>query len=187
MSKRKLTADEAVADILRFVDNKSDVDNDEFNYDLDKIYDSDDLNAAQEDSSYDEDLCGSDGDVEIDIQRPPQKILTKKRLVSSIDNSLDENCYDPHDFGVAEDLAREKVLGAFLGPKKNPNTKNIFWANKKPPYAGRQRACDVLPRTTQPSTLLPFASGIDSMSDAFQILFPDQMVQLIIIGHGVVD
>ena len=181
MPKRKLTADEAVADILRFVDNKSDVDNDEFNYDLDKIYDSDDLNAAREDSSYDEDFCGSGGDVEIDIQRPPRKILTKKRLVSSIDNSLDGNCYDPHDFGVAEDLAR-----AFLGPKKNPNTKNIFWTNKKPSNAGRQRACDVLPRTPQPSALLPFASGIDSISDAFQILFLDQMVQLIITGHGLV-
>ena len=48
MPKRKLTADEAVADILRFVDNESNVDNDdEFNDDLDKIYDSDDLNAAQ--------------------------------------------------------------------------------------------------------------------------------------------
>ena len=37
MSKRKLTADEAVADILRFVDNGSDVDGDELNDDLDKI------------------------------------------------------------------------------------------------------------------------------------------------------
>ena len=37
MSKRKLTADEAVADIQRFVDNDSDVDGDEFNDDLDKI------------------------------------------------------------------------------------------------------------------------------------------------------
>ena len=48
MPKRKLTADESVADILRFVDNESNVDNDdEFNDDFDKIYDSDDLNAAQ--------------------------------------------------------------------------------------------------------------------------------------------
>ena len=37
MSKRKLTAEEAVADILRFVDNESDVDDDKFNDDLDKI------------------------------------------------------------------------------------------------------------------------------------------------------
>ena len=37
MSKRKLTAEEAVADILRFVDNERDVDDDKFNDDLDKI------------------------------------------------------------------------------------------------------------------------------------------------------
>ena len=54
MLKRKLTTVEAVPDILRFVDNESDVDDDKFNDDLDKIYDSDDLNAAQQDSSDDE-------------------------------------------------------------------------------------------------------------------------------------
>ena len=37
MSKRKLTAEEAVADFLRFVDNERDVDDDKFNDDLDKI------------------------------------------------------------------------------------------------------------------------------------------------------
>ena len=111
------------------MDNDSDVD-DEFNYDLDKIYGSDDLNTAQQDSSDDEYSSDSDGDVEIDIQRPSQKILTKKWLVNSTDKSLDKNCYDPHDFGVAKDLASEKVLEAFLGPKKNPNNKKILWTNK---------------------------------------------------------
>ena len=38
MSKRKLTADEAVADILPFLDNESDFDDDGFNDDLDKIW-----------------------------------------------------------------------------------------------------------------------------------------------------
>ena len=91
---------------------------------------------------------------------------------------MDENCYDPDDFGVAEDLTSEKVLEAFLSPKKNPNTKKIFWTNKTLPNVGRQRACDVLPRTPQPLTLLPLAPGIDSINDAFQIFFPDQMAQL---------
>ena len=143
------------------MDNERDVDDDEFNDDLDKIYDSDDLNAAQQDSSDAEDSSDSDGDVEIDIQRLPQKILTRKRLINSIDKSLDENYRDPHDFGVAEDLASEKFLETFLGPKKNPNTKKIFWTNKKPPNVSRQRACDVLPRTPQTSALLPLPSGID--------------------------
>ena len=46
-------------------------------------------------------------DAEIDIQRPSQNIFPKKWLINSIDKSLDKNCYDPHDFGVAEDLASE--------------------------------------------------------------------------------
>ena len=154
------------------MDNESDVDDDDgFNDNLDRIYDSDDLNAAQQDSSDDEDSPGSDGDVEIGIQRPHQKILTKKRLVNSIDKSLDENCYYPHDFGVPE---------TFVGLKKNPNTKKIFWTNKNPPNASCQRACDVLPLISQLLTLLPLVSGFNSINDALQILFPDQMVQLIV-------
>ena len=46
-------------------------------------------------------------DAEIDIQRPAQNILAKKWLINSIDKSLDENCYDRHDFGVAEDVSSE--------------------------------------------------------------------------------
>ena len=121
MSKWKSIADGAFADILQFVDNDSDVD-DEFNDYLDIIYGSDDLNAAQQDSSDDEYSFDNDGDVEMDIQRPSQK----KWLINSTDKSLDKNCYDPHDFGVAEDLASEKRLEVFLGPKKNSNTKKIF-------------------------------------------------------------
>ena len=46
-------------------------------------------------------------DAEICIQRPAQNILAKKWLINSIYKSLDENCYDPHDFGVVEDLSSE--------------------------------------------------------------------------------
>ena len=129
------------------MDNESDVEDDEFNEDLDKMYDDEDLNAAQQDSFNDEDSCDSVGDLEIDIQKPHGKILTRKRLVKSIHKSLDKSCYDPHDFGNADDLASEKVLEAFLGPKKNLNTNKIFRANKRPPNDGCQRACDVLPHT----------------------------------------
>ena len=43
------------------MESESDVDYDEFSDDLDKIYDSDDLNTAQQHSSDDEDSSGSDG------------------------------------------------------------------------------------------------------------------------------
>ena len=141
---------------------------DEFIGDLDKIYNSDDLNAAKQNGSDDEDSSVSEA----------SKDIEREVVVNSIDKSLDENCYDPHDFGVAEDLASEKVLKGFLGPKKNPNTKKNFWANKKPPNAGRQGVRDS--RTPQPLARLPLASDINSINDAFQILISDQMVQLIV-------
>ena len=64
MSKRKLTSEEAVANILRFVE--ADDDNNYFESDcadglglaghnLDEIYEDDDRNAADEDSGDDED------------------------------------------------------------------------------------------------------------------------------------
>ena len=52
--------------------------------------------------------------------------------------------------------------------------------NKKPQNAGHQRACHILPRSPKPSTLLSLASGIDTMVDAFHVLFEDEMVQLIV-------
>ena len=161
MSKRKLTADDGdAAD------------------DLNEIYDDGDINVAQEESDDGNSSDRDDGDPEDSSQRPPRKILTYKRLVNSIDKSLDENCYDPHDFAVVENPKNETVLTGFSGSKKNPKTKKIFWTNKKPQNAGRQRACDILPRSPKPSTLLSL--GIDTIVDAFHMLFPDEMVQLIV-------
>ena len=86
MSKRRLTTDEAVADILRFLDNENEVEDDDFSDVLDKIYDIEDLNAAQNKIvlMIKTPLAVKES-VEFDIQRLPQKILLKKRLVKSID------------------------------------------------------------------------------------------------------
>ena len=124
------------------MDNESDVEDDEFNDNLDKNYDSDDPNAAQRDSSDDEDSSDSDGDVQIDIQRPFRKILTKKQSLD--DKSLDENCYDPHDFGVAEDLAREKF---FFVQRKTPIPRKSFGQTKSrsmPTIKEHAMSCHVL-------------------------------------------
>ena len=71
-------------------------------------------------------------------------------------------------------------MTGYLGPKKNPPTETIFWSNKKPERVGRQRSCDILPRSPQPSTLLPPAPGIESIRDAFHVLFTDEMTELVI-------
>ena len=112
--------------------------------------------------------------------RPPRKMLTYNRLVNSIDKSLDPNCFDPLEFSTVDDEEHKTVLTDYLGPKKNPGTETILWSNKKPERVGRQRSCDILPRSPQTSTLLPPASGIESIRDVFHVLFTDEMTDLLI-------
>ena len=121
MSKRKLTADESVADVLQFVEDGDDVDDGDAADDLNEIYDDDINNDARYDKSDDDNSFDSDdGDPKDYNQRSPRKILIYKRLVNFMDKSLDDNCYNPHDLAVVEDTQDEMVLTGFLGPKKNP-------------------------------------------------------------------
>ena len=138
------------------MDNENDVDDDEINDDSHKIYDSDDLNAAQLDSFDNEDSPESDSDVEIAIKKPHGKILTKKRLVNSIEKSLNENCYDPHDFGVAENLASEMFYNLLLVQRKTPIPRKSFGQTKSRPMPVVKEH-DSLPHTPQPSTFLLIA------------------------------
>ena len=131
------------------------------------------LPNAQEESDDDSSSDSDDRYPEDSNQIPPQKILTYKWSVNSINKSLDENCYDPHDFAVVEDPKNETVLTGFLGPKKNTKTKKICSRSKKPQNARCQRASNILPHNPKPSTLLLLASGIDTMVDTFHMLFAD--------------
>lgn len=184
MSKRKLTAEEAIEDILRFVENPTDdveINDDDY---IDELY-GDEMNTSvvendDESAANDSDADDSDSDSDNDIERPPPKLLTRKRLVNSIDKSLDETCYEKHNFGMVEDKDKATVLTGYLGPKKKPTTRKIFWTNAMPNTVGQHRSCDVLPRAPNPLTLLPIASDIDSITDAFHVLFPIEMVELIV-------
>ena len=122
----------------------------------------------------------TDDNDENQVQRPPRKQLTAKRLVNSIEKSLDEISYDRHDFGLVDDENNATVLTGYLGPKKSPGTEKIFWTNKAPNNTGRLRSCTILPRAPAPATLLAPASDIDSIADAFHCLFTPDMVELFV-------
>ena len=156
--------------------------------DLDEMYD-DDRHAGDEDSGdYDEDEVEDKSSSDDDQpqpqsqpgNQPPGKILTYNRLVNSIDKSLDRNYLDPHDFGTADYDFHERFLTGYLDPKENPATETILWSNKNPERVDRQRSCDILPRSPQRSTLLPPASGTESIRDAFHVLFTDEITELVI-------
>ena len=72
------------------------------------------------------------------------------------------------------------ILTGYLGPKKNPKTEKVFWTNSMPKNSARQRSCDILPRAPALVTLLPLAAGIESVSDAFHVPFPVDMVELLV-------
>ena len=100
MAKRKIAAEQAVEDILRFVENE---DNDfEDNNDLAELYDDGDLEAAaaksDSDSGSGNEHVSDDETEHSRTDRPPTKLLARVRLVNSIDKSLDPACYDKHDF-----------------------------------------------------------------------------------------
>ena len=198
MSERKLFSAQAIANILRFVEADDDnncfesVSEDELGLawdDLDEIFDDDDRNAADEDSGDDDEDEGevrSSSDNEQPQPQPqpgnwpPQKMLTYNHLVNSINKLLEPNCFDPHDFGTVDDEEHETVLKGYLSAKKNPVMETILWSNKKPERVGRQRSCNILPQSPQASTLLPPASGIESIRDGFHVLFTDEMTKLVI-------
>ena len=64
MSKRKLTADETVANILRFVEDSDDVDDGDAADELNEIYDDGDINVSQEKSDDDSSSDSDDGHAE---------------------------------------------------------------------------------------------------------------------------
>ena len=172
MSKRKsiITHEEAIAYILEWIDNEGDDEINEMplNTGSDGEYRSD--SSENEDSEVETD--GGDGEV-----RPQRKLLTKKRLVHDIDSSLNEENYD--DLHFVNGQGQWETLTGYLGPKKDKNTKTITWTSDYP-LQGRQRACDVLSFEEKPLTLLGKARDIETIKDSFELLFSDDMFELLV-------
>ena len=91
MAKRKLSSEEALDGILNFVEYDDNVDDD----DMDEA---DIGNLHELVGDVDKEVSGDDVDCsEVDVdsyERPRGRVLAPKRLVNSIDASLDECNYD---------------------------------------------------------------------------------------------
>ena len=96
-------------------------------------------NASEDEIDFDCDDSGSS-------QNRPiyRKQFTRKRLVHSIDSSLDESNFEPIVY-VNRNGNFERFTG-YLGPKTNKNTKTISWESEFPSVTGRQRTCDTIHR-----------------------------------------
>ena len=140
MSKRKcqtVSYDNAVADILNWVENP---DNDEnFELETNRFFDDSD------DSDEERDNIQSEQEEEIEEPHVShhRRILTSSRLVHSTDSALDPDNYDEITY-LNKDGCWETFVGS-LGPKSNKATKKIFWSSDVHSCSGRQRQCDIIP------------------------------------------
>ena len=96
-------------------------------------------NASEDEIDFDCDDSGSS-------QNRPiyRKQFTRKRLVHSIDSSLDESNFEPIVY-VNRNRNFERFT-CYLGLKTNKNTKTISWDSEFPSVTGRQRTCDTIHR-----------------------------------------
>ena len=66
----------------------------------------------------------------------------------------------------------------YLGPKSNKATENIFWSSDIPSFSGRQRQYEINPGGNH-AILLGRAKHIETIEDAFDLLFDEEMFSLI--------
>ena len=69
-------------------------------------------------------------DVNRQLRYGPRKQLTRNRKVRDIDISLDENNFKEIVY-MNKDCVLEELCG-YIGPKKDKNTKKIWWSSEHP-------------------------------------------------------
>ena len=108
----------------------------------------------------------------------PRKQLTRNRNVHDIDSSLDENNYKEIVY-MNKDGVLEELCG-YLGPKKDKNTKKIWWSSEHPVATGRQRKCDTI--SGRISCLAPNsrANNIENIEDTFHLYFDNDIMDKIV-------
>ena len=153
--RRRYTT-EAVIEKLFDTSDEEDDDLDELNdlEDSESETDSDDISPStavpevtEECSDTEQDPNGS-SDIELDLNESfeqssiKRKLLTRKKLVISINTCLEEDNFSPVDLQETE---REKVFTTYLEKPKNKKDpgKKIKWTNQRP-VEGRQSQSDVI-------------------------------------------
>ena len=172
MPKRKSTTlshEEAIADILNWFEEEDNEDD----Y-MPLVENNDDDDSCSD--LYEGDIVQSD-DEDFEVRRPSRKLLTKNKLVHDIDSSLNEECYD--DIHCINGKGQWARLTGYLGPKTNKNTKTVTWTSDFPTQ-GTQRDSDIINIEDNPGTLLGAARNTDTIDDAFNLLFDDQMLDLLV-------
>ena len=107
----------------------------------------------------------------------PRKQLTRSRNVRNIDSSLDENDYKEVVF-MNKDCVLEERYG-YLGPKKDKNTKKIWWSLEHPVATDRQRKCDTISGRIILPALNSRANNIENIKDTLHLYFDNYMDKIV--------
>ena len=178
-AKRRISADDAVKDILDFVDQES---GDE-DSDLDELYGVDDeseINDVDPNESSDSDLDEDLEAAELRNNNPfarrehRRKQLTYTRRVHSIDTSLCEDNFEPVELPVE----RKTIVGFVPSlTKKKGDKEEVKFVNQPTKTTGRQSSRDVIPN--RPG-LAEKAKDIENEIDAFRVFFDDNIIDTIV-------
>ena len=176
--KANISADDAISEILRWVENDNEEDEISLENDLFDLYgevDDENIDPTVECESDHGIIDESDDDIAIEgpVRRKHQrKRLTYQRLVHSIDSALDEINYDAFELPFEE----RTITGTLPDENNSKNKVPITFSNRKPNLAGRQRSSDVI--RNRPG-LAPYASSVKMEEDAFSIFFTDELFAVI--------
>ena len=138
MSKRQkeISLDEAVVDIIGFVEKGNDFDADDGD-DLEDLYGAE----LEPDEEFEDDTEDMDEEEEKISLKWRRKMLTYQRKVHNINSVFDENNY----MAVSPATVERVIVGNLnLPTTKKANPEQITFTNVPPRKLGRQRSCDVI-------------------------------------------
>lgn len=183
MKRQKISAQDAVNDILQFVYNDEDADDTDDENDLNDLNgnENEDLQIPGEDhgeSDEEQNMVvqnnDSDNDEELNPNpRYPKRMLTYQRKVHSIESALDESSYQP----MNNPEKVKKMKGIIENKQDKKKTLIYNFSNQKPDNIGRQRRADVIKDKPGP---VPRARNTCEPVDAFHMFFTKEMFELIL-------
>ena len=186
MSKRKSTNTVlSFDDVLNGINDwlaEQNGENDELGDNLDELCgEEEEINSNPSDECLEEEQQSEEPEDNVNRQQRygPSKQLTGNRNVHNIDRSLDENNFKEIAVCMNKDGVLEELCG-YLGPKKDKNTKKVWWSSKHPVATGRQQKYDTT--SGRISCLAPTsrAYNIENIEDTFHSYFDNDIMDKVV-------
>ena len=165
MAKKTLNEDE----ILSLLFNEQDTDNDFKKLFIDC---SDDDDNSDNDNNSDND-SNTEDNVTLSQQIKRRKVLTNKRIINSLDASLNSDNYN----SVIFDNEIEQFKKIMDKPTKKKEGKIVCWTNERPSTSGRQSAENII--KNRPETIIT-KSSTDTQLDCWKLFMTSKMIEDIV-------